>query len=156
MTFTASFHAAFTGFIHFLVGIPVCVVAFVMLFVQITPMVTNFVPSVRPIVEKLEDLYFLQGENAYTFGGRCIIDAVLVFLLIFYMHRWFLGFFVLALIVAVIAFKDTEVDLFQEVFGQGAVGTVGTGGAGMGGMGGQSQDQPGGFGTGGYQTVIES
>mmetsp|Transcript_109722 Transcript_109722/g.164065 ORF Transcript_109722/g.164065 Transcript_109722/m.164065 type:complete len:161 (-) Transcript_109722:195-677(-) len=135
--FLASWHAAFTGFIHFLVGIPLCVLALIMLLVQLAPVLPA--PARMPL-DMLEDLHF-NGETVMTFGGRCMVDAILIFILCFYMKKWLLGMFTLALIGSVVALKDKEVDLFEEVFGSG-------GSAGGGGTAGDPS-----WTTGGYQTV---
>jgi len=132
-----SFHSAFHGLIHFVVAICVCAAGLAMLTVQVWQLAGR--PSL-PLIDQLDDLYFPggQGENVFSFRGRCLVDLILGVVLIFYIHEIFLGCVIWGIISAVVAVKDREVDLFQEVF----VGGISSGDGSDGMMGGGAIPSP--------------
>jgi hypothetical protein len=56
------------------------------------------------------------GESFFTFKGRAMIDAVLVFTLWFILGSHLLGFMTLLLIVAAYLLKKHQTDVFNELF----------------------------------------
>lgn len=111
-----SFHYAFTGFLHFLLGIPLFALTLVMLVVQIGPL-TGMYGNIA--LSKLEEIKIPPNSvTVSSFVGRIMIDAVLVVLLWFFVGRIFLAILIAAVIASVAFFKDREIELFNEVFGQ--------------------------------------
>ena len=101
-----------------------------------------FGPSQNVIMSHLERISFPNGETLFTFMGRVMVDAALVFLLWFFMGRILLAILTGGIVVAVAVLKEREPELFQEVF-------TDSDGAGLGGTSGGT---PGDW-SGGYQSV---
>ena len=134
MIAVAAFRYAFTGFFAFLIGMPVLCLSVVMTCVYLS----SFLPFPPIVMGNLEQFQF-QGETAFTFHGRLMVDAVLIVVLWFFMGKTLLAIFTLVLIGAVILLKEREAELFTEVFQAGSNG----GGA----------SAPVGDWSGGYQSV---
>lgn len=87
-----------------------------MLVVQIGPL-TGMYGNIA--LSKLEEIKIPPNSvTVSSFVGRIMIDAVLVVLLWFFVGRIFLAILIAAVIASVAFFKDREIELFNEVFGQ--------------------------------------
>ena len=81
---------------------------------------------------------FVLGLFIFIHAAQCLVDLILGVVLIFYIHEIFLGCVIWGIISAVVAVKDREVDLFQEVF----VGGISSGDGSNGMMGGGAIPSP--------------
>eukprot|EP00934_Nitzschia_sp_Nitz4_P007943 Nitzschia sp. Nitz4//scaffold26_size159584//69121//69825//NITZ4_002489-RA/size159584-snap-gene-0.31-mRNA-1//-1//CDS//3329545076//7933//frame0 len=133
------FHYAMSGFMRFFLGLPLCLLATVMLTVQLGAMLG---PSASMALAPLEQLRTPNGETVFTYQGRLLVDGLLALCLIGFLGRWFYAIALIVLAGCIVAFKEQENELFDEVFrSSGSEGGVSSSGG------------AGGDWAGGYQTV---
>lgn len=137
----ASFHYAFSGFFHFFVGTILFVLSFVMMVVNLGSILG---PSAAMILQPLERIQTPNGETFFTFHGKLMVDGILFVILIFVVGKWGIAFALLLLTGAVVALKEQEAELFEEVFRPSDSSSSGGGGVGS--------SVPGDW-SGGYQSV---
>ena len=114
----AAFHYGFSGVLRFPIGVILFAASAAMLFASV-----GFPPV---ITGQLEQFSF-QGETVFSFQGRLMVDALLIVGLIIFVGKWFLAVAVAAVIGAVVALKDRETELFNEVFRSPGDSSVGAG-----------------------------